>query len=49
MLQLGPMLENAKFILDVRVDRKTATSEKTIIWLIAIEIALHLGTHMLGG
>lgn len=36
------MLENAKFILEVRTDRKTERAEQIIIWLIGIEIAVHL-------
>jgi hypothetical protein len=36
------MLENAKFILEVRTDRKTERAEQVIIWLIGAEIAVHL-------
>jgi hypothetical protein len=41
-LQLGPMLENAKFILEVREDKKTERAELIIIGLITAEIAVHL-------
>lgn len=37
-MQLGPMLENAKFILQVREDKKSERSELIIILLIAVEI-----------
>jgi hypothetical protein len=36
------MLENAKFVLEVRQDRKAELSEKIIIALIAAEVLVHL-------
>ncbi len=41
------MLENAKFILEVREDKKSERSELIIILLIFAEIVLHLAHHFL--
>jgi len=43
--KLGPMLENAKFVLEVREDKKSERSELIIIALIGIEIVLHVAQH----
>lgn len=45
-LQLGPMLENAKFILQVREDKKSEKSEHIIIALIAAEIFVNVFHHL---
>ena len=44
-LQFGPMIENARFMLDIRSDYKTERSEKIIIYLIAAEIIIALTDH----
>jgi uncharacterized Rmd1/YagE family protein len=43
--KLGPMLENAKFVLEVREDKKSERSELIIIALIGTEILLHVAQH----
>jgi uncharacterized Rmd1/YagE family protein len=45
--KLGPMLENAKFVLEVREDKKSERSELIIIGLIGMEIVLHVAQHFL--
>ncbi|KIZ04381.1 hypothetical protein MNEG_3575 [Monoraphidium neglectum] len=40
--KLGPMLANAKFVLEVREDKKSERSELIIILLIGVEIVLHV-------
>ncbi|GBF93827.1 hypothetical protein Rsub_06826 [Raphidocelis subcapitata] len=40
--KLGPMLANAKFVLEVREDKKSERSELIIICLIGVEIVLHV-------
>ena len=40
--QLGPLLANAKFVLEVREDKKSERSELIIILLIGVEIVLHV-------
>lgn len=41
-MQLGPLLANAKFVLEVREDKKSERSELIIILLIGVEIVLHV-------
>lgn len=40
--KMGPLLENAKYILEVMRDNRSHKEERTIIYLIAVEIALSL-------
>jgi uncharacterized Rmd1/YagE family protein len=47
--KLGPMLENAKFLLDVRAEQKSSGAEWIIIGLICLEVLIsgsgHLAAH----
>jgi uncharacterized Rmd1/YagE family protein len=43
--KLGPMLENAKFLLDVRQEQKSSSAEWIIIFLIAMEIFINIAGH----
>lgn len=45
--QLGPMLENAKFLLDIRAEKKSAEAEWIIIALICLEVAVNLYGHFM--
>lgn len=51
--KLGPMLENAKFLLDVRAEQKSSGAEWIIIGLIMLEVLMngfgHLATFMWHG
>lgn len=41
-LQLGPLIENAKFLLELRAEQKSSDAEKIIIVLIMLEVLLGL-------
>eukprot|EP00775_Hariotina_reticulata_P007413 gene7413-7622_t len=42
---LGPMLENAKFLLDIRAEKKSVEAEWIIIGLICLEVAVNFYGH----
>lgn len=43
--KLGPMIENAKFLLDVRAEQKSSGAEWIIIGLIMLEVLINLVGH----
>ncbi|KAF8056767.1 hypothetical protein HT031_006265 [Scenedesmus sp. PABB004] len=43
--KLGPMLENAKFLLDIRAEKKSAEAEWIIIALICLEVVVNTYGH----
>jgi uncharacterized Rmd1/YagE family protein len=47
LLQLGPMLENAKFLLDIRAEKKSAEAEWIIIGLICLEVVVNCYGHFM--
>lgn len=44
--KLGPMLENAKFLLDVRAEQKSSGAEWIIIALICLEVLMNGAGHL---
>jgi uncharacterized Rmd1/YagE family protein len=44
--KLGPMLENAKFLLDVRAEQKSSGAEWIIIALICLEVIMNGAGHL---
>lgn len=44
--KLGPMLENAKFLLDVRAEQKSSGAEWIIIFLIMLEVVMNGFGHL---
>lgn len=44
--KLGPMLENAKFLLDVRAEQKSSGAEWIIIGLICLEVLMNGFGHL---
>jgi hypothetical protein len=45
--KLGPMIENAKFLLDIRAESKSSNAELTIIVLICLEVVINTLGHVL--
>ncbi|WIA41726.1 hypothetical protein OEZ86_009069 [Tetradesmus obliquus] len=45
--KLGPMIENAKFLLDIRAEKKSAEAEWIIIGLICLEVVVNCYGHFM--